>query len=171
VEETSSELVHEVGAAMNADPVDRVVLDLRNNGGGEAGGYRDLLRFLKGPEMDRPALEVLIGRLTFSAGTSLAVLLERRATHVTFLGEASGGAPNFWADPTTITLPNSGLKAQIADRYEGIGGPDDTRLTVEPDVVVPFTAHDYFSGHDPVLERALRGLTPAFAPPPRLRDG
>ena len=108
--------------------------------------------------MDRPGrLDVLIGRLTFSAGTSLAVLLERQAEHAFLLGEASGGAPNFWADPTTITLPNSGLQVEVADRYEGIGGPGDTRLTVEPDITVPFTAHDYFSGHDPVLERALSG--------------
>ena len=158
VEETSSELVHEIGAAMHEHPGDRVVLDLRNNGGGEAGGYRDVLRFLAGSAMDRPGrLDVLIGRLTFSAGTGLAGLLERQATHASFFGEASGGAPNFWADPTTITLPNSGLQVEIADRYEGIGGPGDTRLTVDPNVIVPFTAHDYFSGHDPVLERALSG--------------
>ncbi len=155
VEETSAELVQEIAASMQENPVDRVVLDLRNNGGGEAGGYRDLLHLLAGPQMDRRELEVLIGRLTFSAGTSLAVLLEQRAAHVSLLGERSGGAPNFWADPTTVTLPNSGLQAQIADRYEGIAGPGDTRLTVRPDVVVPFTAHDYFSGHDPVLARAL----------------
>jgi C-terminal processing protease CtpA/Prc len=158
VEETSSVLVHDLATTMHEHPVDRVVVDLRNNGGGEAGGYRELLRFLTAAESGRPALEVLIGRLTFSAGTSLAVLLERRASRVALLGEASGGAPNFWADPTTITLPNSGLKAEIADRYEGIGGPADHRLTVEPDVDVPFTAQDYFSGHDPVLARALKGL-------------
>ena len=93
------------------------MLDLRNNGGGEAGGYRDLLRFLAGPEINRPGrLFVLIGRLTFSAGTSLAVLLERRATNATFIGEDSGGAPNFWADPEAVTLPNSGL--HVFDREQ-----------------------------------------------------
>ena len=69
VHEHSSQAVNEIERAMRGHPVDRLVLDLRNNGGGEAGGYRDLLRFLAGPEIDRPGrLFVLIGRLTFSAG-------------------------------------------------------------------------------------------------------
>jgi len=156
VREHSAQAVSEIERAMREHPVDRLVLDLRNNGGGEAGGYRDLLRFLAGPEIDRPRqLFVLIGRLTFSAGTSLAVLLERRAPNVTFVGEDSGGAPNFWADPQTVTLPNSNLRALIASRYFGIGGPHDMRTAAEPDIAVPFTSSDYFSGRDPVLEAAM----------------
>ncbi|MEO8424871.1 MAG: hypothetical protein ABI595_13300 [Actinomycetota bacterium] len=156
VREHSSQLVRLIETAMHRHRVDRLVLDLRNNGGGEAGGYRDLLRFLTGPRMDRPGrLDVLIGRLTFSAGASLAVLLQRRTANATFIGEASGGAPNFWADPDTITLPNSGLRAVIASRYLGIGGPDDTRTMLEPDIAVAFTSSDYFAGRDPVLESAL----------------
>ena len=156
VNEHSFQAVSEIERAMREHPVDRLVLDLRNNGGGEAGGYRDLLRFLVGPEIDRPGrLFVLIGRLTFSAGTSLAVLLERRASNAVFIGEDSGGAPNFWADPETVTLPNSGLRVLIASRYFGIGGPDDSRTTIEPDIAVPFSSSDYFAGRDPVLEAAL----------------
>ena len=157
VEDASSEVVDAMQAAMRGHRVERVVLDLRNNGGGEAGGYRSLLRFLAGSRIDRPGrLVVLIGRLTFSAGTSLTVLLEDRAAQAVFVGEASGGAPNFWADPDTVTLPNSGLSALIATRYIGIGGPDDLRTSVAPDIEVPFTSADYFAGRDPVLERALR---------------
>jgi hypothetical protein len=156
VNEHSSQAVNEIERAMREHPVDRLVLDLRNNGGGEAGGYRDLLRFLSSPEIDRPGgLSVLIGRLTFSAGASLAVLLERRAANATFVGENSGGAPNFWADPDTVTLPNSKLRALIASRYFGIGGPNDDRTSIEPDLTVTFTSSDYFSGHDPVLDAAL----------------
>ncbi len=156
VNEHSFQAVSEIERAMREHPVDRLVLDLRNNGGGEAGGYRDLLRFLVGPEIDRPGrLLVLMGRLTFSAGTSLAVLLDRRASNAVFIGEDSGGAPNFWADPETVTLPNSGLHVLIASRYFGIGGTDDSRTTIEPDIAVPFSSSDYFAGRDPVLEAAL----------------
>jgi hypothetical protein len=156
VHEHSSQAVNEIERAMRDHPVGRLVLDLRNNGGGEAGGYRDLIRFLARPEIDRPGrLSVLIGRLTFSAGTSLAVLLERRAAHAVFFGENSGGAPDFWADPETVTLPNSGLHVLIASRYFGIGGSDDARTTIAPDVRVGMTSSDYFSGRDPVLDAAL----------------
>jgi C-terminal processing protease CtpA/Prc len=158
VNEHSSQPVTEIERAMREHPVDRLVLDLRNNGGGEAGGYRDLLRFLTGREFDRPGrLSVLIGRLTFSAGSSLALLLERRAPNATIIGEPSGGAPNFWADPDTVVLPNSNLRVLIASRYFGIGGPNDTRMTIDPEVPAAFTSSDYFSGRDPVLETALSG--------------
>jgi C-terminal processing protease CtpA/Prc len=43
----------------------------------------------------------------------------------------------------------------IASRYFGIGGPHDMRTAVEPDIAVPFTSSDYFSGRDPVLEAAM----------------
>ncbi len=172
VGESSSTLVDAIEAAMRAREVDRVVLDLRNNGGGEAGGYRDLLRFLAGPDFDRPGrLVVLIGRLTFSAGASLTVLLERQAEHAVFVGEATGGAPNFWADPVTVTLPNSRLNALVADRYFGIGGPNDARTAVEPDLVVPFTSSDYFAGRDPVLEAALASSSTLALPRPSRTGG
>ncbi len=156
VEETSSSPAGEIEAAIRDRRVDRVVLDLRSNGGGEAGGYRDLLRLLTSRAVDRAGpLFVLIGRLTFSGAASLAVLLERRAADAVFVGEATGGAPNLWADPVTVTLPNSRLNVLIPDAYFGIGGPGDLRSAIEPDLSVPLTASDYFSGHDPVLERAL----------------
>ena len=54
VHEHSSQAVNEIERAMREHPVDRLVLDLRNNGGGEAGGYRDLLRFLAVPRSIGP---------------------------------------------------------------------------------------------------------------------
>ena len=100
-------------------------------------------------------LVVLVGRLTFSAGSTLALHLERRVPDAVFIGETMGGAPAFWADPDTVTLPYSGLVALVDSRFNPSPVPGDTRLEVRPDIEVPFTSADYFAGRDPVLERAL----------------
>jgi hypothetical protein len=150
--EHSAAVVGAIRSVMRDRPVDRIVLDLRNNGGGEAGGFRDLLRFLE----DTPVpLVVLVGRLTFSAGSTLGLQLERRVPTAVFIGETMGGAPAFWADPDTVTLPYSGLVALVDSRFFRSPTPGDRRLQVQPDVAVAFTSTDYFAGRDPVLERAL----------------
>jgi hypothetical protein len=152
VQEHSGGVVGAIRAAMRDHAVERIVLDLRNNGGGEAGGFRELLAFLV--DQHHP-LVVLVGRLTFSAGSTLALHLQRRVPDAVFIGETIGGAPSFWADPDTVTLPNSGLVALVDSRFNPSPVPGDTRLEVQPDVAVPFTSADYFAGRDPVRERAL----------------
>jgi hypothetical protein len=152
VQEHSGVVVGAMRAAMREHAVDRIVLDLRNNGGGEAGGFRELLAFLVDQHVP---LAVLVGRLTFSAGSTLALHLQRRVPNAVFLGETMGGAPSFWADPDTVTLPHSGLVALVDSRLNRSPAPGDTRLEGRPDIVVPFTSADYFAGRDPVLERAL----------------
>jgi len=152
VREHSGGVVAAMREAMRDHPVDRIVLDLRNNGGGEAGGFRELLRFLVD---QRVPLVVLVGRLTFSAGSTLALRLERRVPDAVFIGETMGGAPAFWADPDTVTLPYSGLVALVDSLFFRSPVPGDTRLQVQPGIAIPFTSADYFAGRDPVLERAL----------------
>jgi hypothetical protein len=152
VREHSGVVVGAIRAATRDHAVERIVLDLRNNGGGEAGGFRELLTFLVHQHLP---LVVLVGRLTFSAGSTLALQLERRVPDALLIGETMGGAPAFWADPDPVTLPYSGLVALVDSRSFPSPISGDARHEVQPDVEVPFTSTDYFSGRDPVLERSL----------------
>jgi hypothetical protein len=136
--------------------LERVVLDLRWNGGGDNTTFGPLIDALKDPRIDRPGrFFALIGRQTFSAAGNFTTALDR-ATGAVFVGEPTGGAPNQYGDARDVTLPNHpALMVRIATRYHVFAAPDDPRLTNEADLRVPWTSSDYFAGRDPVLQRAL----------------
>lgn len=134
--------------------VERVVLDLRHNPGGDNFTYPPLLEALQRVE-ERADLVVLVGRTTFSAAANLAAEVER-TTDATFVGEPTGGSPNLYGDPVARTLPASGWTFHAATVHWVKATEADPRLALEPDVRVPLSAEAFFAGRDPVLERALR---------------
>jgi hypothetical protein len=137
--------------------VDRVVVDLRQNGGGDNNTYGALLRALQSEPINRPGrLFVITDRLTFSAAANLCTELEQ-TTSATFVGEAMGGGLNFWDDVTWVTLPHFAipLRVGISTRYWQKSTPDDPRLTIEPDIGAPVRASDYFADKDRALEAAF----------------
>lgn len=130
----------------------RVVVDLRNNGGGNIFTYPYLLDTLASPAVSRK-LVVLIGRTTYSAAVHFAVDLDRR-TRARFVGEPTGGSPNHYSDTDPVSLPVSGYTINVPRIYYE-KQPGRPGLQLEPDVAVPFTGRDFFAGRDPVLGRAL----------------
>ncbi len=133
--------------------VDRVILDLRHNPGGDNFTYPPLLTALQ--ELPRRvSLLVLVGRTTFSAAQNLAADLERHA-RPRFLGEPTGGSPNLYGDSAALQLPESGWNVHVATVYWLKSRAGDRRLAIAPDEPVPYTAADFFAGRDPVLARAL----------------
>lgn len=138
-----------------AEPdVDRVVLDLRQNPGGDNHSYPLLLHRLQDYAEAHPGrLFVLADRVTFSAASNLATELEQ-TTDATFVGEPMGGGLNFWDDVRFIDLHNLAvpMRVGISTRYWQKSFPDDPRLTIDPDLPVPVRAADYFAGVDPVME-------------------
>jgi hypothetical protein len=127
-----------------------VILDVRHNPGGDNGTYPPLLEALRGREVI-----VLTSRTTFSAAVNFITELEQTAD-VTFVGEPTGGALNFYSDPVGVALPATGLTVQLADVYWQKSTPDDPRLAIEPDVPVELSSEHFFAGHDPVLAAAVR---------------
>ncbi len=136
--------------AVASPDVERVILDLRHNPGGNNQTYRVVRDIL----VDAPQpLTILVDRHTFSAATNLATELEQ-SREVTFAGEASGGAPNHWGDARYVRLEHFPipLEVGIATRYWQKSTPDDPRWTLEPHIEVPMTSADFFSAHDRLLE-------------------
>jgi C-terminal processing protease CtpA/Prc len=134
--------------------VRRVIVDLRNNGGGNINTYPYLLQTLKSRSINRRGkLVVLIGRTTFSAAVHFAVDV-KRGTSAILVGEPTGGSPNHYSDTDPVLLPISGYTINVP-RIHFVKLPGQSGLQLDPDVTVPLTGADFFAGRDPVLERAL----------------
>ena len=148
-----TDLALEVDALAGSSRVAVVILDLRQNGGGDNRTYRPLLESLRRLGSEK-RLAVLTSRVTFSAAMQLVVDLER-ATQAVFVGEPTGGSPNQYGDATKVELPNSGLNAFVATVAWKTAGELDDRLTRVPDIPVAQTSTAFFSGADPVLDAAV----------------
>jgi len=145
-----------VGERAAQPDVDRVVIDLRQNPGGDNHRYVPLLHALQDYAAEHPGrLFVLTDRVTFSAAANLATEIEQ-TTDAIFVGEPMGGGLNFWGDATFVNLPDLPIpmRVGISTRYWQKSAPDDPRLTIEPDLGVPVRAADYFADRDPALEAA-----------------
>lgn len=142
--------------------LDRLVLDLRINGGGDNTTFGPLVDALKGCGRLRApgSLYVLVGRHTFSAAGNLVTVLQRDAG-AALVGEPTGGAPNQYGDAEQVALEHHPeLLLFVSTRYHAFGGGDDKRTTHAPDVAVSTSSSDYFDGRDPVLRAALVHSTP-----------
>jgi peptidase S41-like protein len=137
----------------------RVIVDLRLNGGGDNTTYGPLVDLFASKQVNRRGkLYLLIGRATFSAAANFAAEIDRD-TRAVIVGEPSGGGVETYGDTVPVLLPSLGWYVYVAARYhERKRGPNDHRLAVAPDVRVELTSAQYFARHDPVLERALKGL-------------
>lgn len=138
------------------EPVARVVFDLRNNSGGDAGVIRPLLEalgaFLATSGKAVPQGFVFSGRQTFSSG--MRNVIDLKATgFVSILGEPTGGSPNGPSETVGFTLPNSRWQCQVSTRIYPAPGYTDT---VPPDIAVPFPFEDWAAERDPYLERAMQ---------------
>ena len=106
-----------------------VVVDLRNNGGGDNHTYADLLSALQRVSKTK-RIVVLISRATFSAAENFAAELEHVAKPV-FVGETSGGSPNLYGDTINTPLPESGVEFRVAGKYWQKSTAGDPRLAIE----------------------------------------
>ena len=134
--------------------VDKFVIDLRNNSGGDSSIFQPLINAVANDSSinrsDR--LFVIIGRLTFSSGLFNAIDLRQR-TNARFVGEATGGKPNAFGEVGTFRLPNSQLTVTYSKRFFTTMPGDP--LSLFPEWFVNLSSSDYLSGRDPAMEAIL----------------
>jgi len=141
----------------SSNPVERLIIDLRNNSGGNSTILDTLLEAMgvaafAGKFFPTSGFFAIVGRETFSSGSLNARTL--RLAGGQLVGENTGGGAGGFGEVVPFTLPNFGVSGQISTKkFEFADAPG---TTLEPDVRVDLTAVDYFSENDPVLERTLQ---------------
>jgi hypothetical protein len=137
--------------ALDANPVKRLVIDLRDNGGGRSSILDPFIETLAKRNATDRALPtyVLIGRGTFSSAGLNAIGLKLKA-HATFVGEPSGVKPNHYGELKTLELPNSRLRVFYSTQYWR-SWPSDADASLMPDVSVKESWKDYTAGTDAAL--------------------
>lgn len=148
------------------NPVEKLIVDLRNNGGGDSSVLdRFIDELAAAKDINRKGrLFVIVGRRTFSSAILNAVDLKKKTAAV-FYGEPTGGKPNHYGEIQTLTLPNLGLKVSYSTKYFQFVAGDEPSLT--PDVLVELTIGDYLALRDPVLDAILAAETPDLEYNPR----
>lgn len=145
-------------AFLDSHPDSRLVIDLRQNGGGD---FFEGRKHLIEPIKKRPAINqkgrlfVIIGRATFSAALANAVDF-RKDTNAILVGEPIGERPNSYSENDEMALPNSRLVVSYSTRYYKF--VDEDVPAVLPDERIDPSWADFRAGRDGVLEWILARL-------------
>ncbi len=161
--ETFEALTREVFSSLQRPGLQRLVLDLRRNGGGNNFFGEALRKGIGHSTCNRPGgLYVLIGPQTFSAAQNLANRLERE-TFAIFVGAPTGGSPNHYGDAKTQSGAVTGITAMVSTLPWFDSYPQDQRPWILPDLPVADTFEDWRNGRDRALAAALAHQTDAAA--------
>jgi hypothetical protein len=148
--------IKDVFAAAESGQADRLIVDLRNNGGGDSSVFEPFFRELSNSARisRKGRLFVILGRQTFSSAVLNAIDLRKR-TPAIFFGEPTGGKPNHFGEVKTLTLPRTKLEVSYSTKYFPQSFEDTPSLM--PDVTIELSIADYRARRDPVLEAILSG--------------
>lgn len=142
----------ELWAFVDSHPVQKIVIDLRQNGGGD---YTKGREYLVAPLKARPKIKpyVLIGNRTLSAAMNNAIDF-RTDARATLVGQPIGEKANSYQENDEMVLPASKLVVSYSTRYYRFL-PNDPAGIVKPDHEAAPAWSDFVAGRDPALEWAL----------------
>jgi hypothetical protein len=159
--ETLVDFAGKLADHLNSHDVDRVVVDIRDNPGGDNTLLRPLLvALIRAKTNHRGGLWVLISQKTFSADQNFVDRLESYTDPI-FVGMPTAQNVNFYGDPKELTLQRSHLGVALAALWWQDKDPRDHRLATAPEIAVTPTFADLMSGHDAALDVALTEPAPA----------
>lgn len=142
---------------VNKNQIKQVVIDLRNNGGGDFYVGTFLAYFLNlADSIDwKSGVYVITDRVTFSAATSNAAQF-RQLINAKIIGEPTGSNPTGYQDMGQFTLPNSGRIITYSKRLFRF--QKQVTQGVQPDVLIKYDWKSYSNGIDNMMEWIINDL-------------
>ncbi len=136
---------------LNNKPVDKIIFDLRYNGGGSSRQGTEFIEKLAKFLEEHPAVQtyVVLGRGTFSSAI-LNAMDFKRLTNATFVGEETAGKPNHFGEVRNFRLPDSNLNISYSTKY--FKRTEENINTISPDIIIEMSFSDLKHGIDPVYE-------------------
>ncbi|WP_297764909.1 tetratricopeptide repeat protein [uncultured Muriicola sp.] len=149
------EFYAEVFDFIDKNEVDKLILDVRLNGGGNNYKNKPVVTGVIASKINKPGkFMVIIGRRTFSACQNLVNELHTY-TNAIFVGEPTAENINFYGDNSPVTLPNTQLNAYMSFAWWQDKPQWENRPALYPHIATGLTFEQYRTNQDPALEAAL----------------
>jgi tetratricopeptide (TPR) repeat protein len=157
--ETLPEFCERMFKFIKENPVERLVIDMRWNGGGNNFYNRPIIHgLIRNEKINQLGkLFVIVGRQTYSAAMCGATEIERH-TRAIFVGEPTGSSPNFVGESIIINLPYSKMSGSISDLYWQNSVAMDYRVWISPQLYAPPSFESYRANRDPAMEAIMAYL-------------
>ncbi|MEM6770601.1 MAG: tetratricopeptide repeat protein [Bacteroidota bacterium] len=161
--ETIQEFYARVFDFVDNNDVEKMVLDVRLNGGGNNFNNKEVITgIIRSEKINQVGnLYVILGRRTFSACQNLVNELHNY-TNAIFVGEPTAENINFYGDAHNVQLPNSQINLRLSWAWWQDKAQWQNDDWLAPQLAVSISAEDYQKNQDPILERALNFDTENF---------
>lgn len=151
-EQSFSEFINEQYSNIGIKTIDKVIVDLRNNGGGDSRIIKPLYNLLDN-ELSNSQLYVIIGEKTFSSALMNAIDLSKKYDGI-LIGDSTGGKPNHYGEVKHIQLPTGNFISWSTKYFTMI--PGDNSDSLYPDIPIAIESEDFFSYIDPILNYIIK---------------
>lgn len=146
--------IEQVQAELMEGAYDKVLVDLRYNGGGNSSIFEPMIEMLGEMKKEQGfSLYTMIGNSTFSSALMNAVQIKTRASAI-LVGQPTGGSVNHYGEIVNVDLPNAEVTVTYSTKFFNMM-PAYGIDSLMPDVEIPTTFDDFMQGVDPEIEYIL----------------